>query len=122
MSYNSFESDSQRYISSIINILNDVDDEFKQLKDMLAAKDRVFQFVVFDASKTLEKAFYNCQVVGETIRQGHQKGFLTKKQVEALNQQLKSEMEKITHYSQELEVFQQMQQASLKKSSTGMSY
>ena len=123
MAYNSFESDTQRYVSLIIHILNDVDDDLKQLKGLMASG-RIPQFVLFDASKILEKSFYNCQVVGETLRKGYSKSYLTKQQVDSLNHQLQDAVRKMIEYSQALESFQRgssAQPAIHSKSGTGIS-
>ncbi|MDI6718562.1 MAG: hypothetical protein QMD46_02990 [Methanomicrobiales archaeon] len=123
MAYNAFESDTQRYVSLIIRILNDVDDDLQHLKDLMSGGGRIPQFVLFDATKILEKSFYNCQVVGETLRQGYSKRYLTRQQVDSLNRQLQDAVRKMAEYTDAVALFQRVccAPASQNRYDTGIS-
>jgi methyl-accepting chemotaxis protein len=103
MHYYPHQDEKQRHVSSIIVILNDTDAQLKELNALLASRNRVFSFVLQDATLLIEKFFYNCQIAEQRIKQGYRKGYLTKKQVEDLNKQLNTAVRTMVEISRQSE-------------------
>ena len=98
------EDEKDRHIAAIIQLLNEVDEHVKQLKDLQSATNRHRGFVMQDAAEVFEKCFFKCQVAEEQIKQGYTRGFLERKHMDALNRQLVAAVQRIIDQSRESEL------------------
>ncbi len=82
------EMERQQALASIIDILNEIDVELKELNDILGEEANQFRFSLHEASCIVDRFFYNCQIAEDRIKSASRKNFITRKQVNELNEQL----------------------------------
>jgi hypothetical protein len=107
------ETDRQKALSAIIDVLNNVDAQLKDLNRTMAKRAPGFVFATAEADAIVEKFFYTCQVAEEKIKTAAAEEHITQKQVDHLNGQLKDAVDRMIAASQKSEVLAQAVQAHI---------
>jgi PKD repeat protein len=101
------ETDQQKALTGIIDVLNDVDTQLKVLDKNMMKRAPGFMFETAEADTIVEKFFYTCQVVEEKIKSAAAEEHISHKQIDHLNGQLKDAVDRMIAVSQKSPVLAQ---------------
>lgn len=104
------EMERQQAFASIIDILNEIDVELKELNEILGEGTNQFRFNLHEASCIIDRFFYNCQIAEDRIKSASQRGYVTRKQVDELNGQLNRAVRRIVAISRRSDALLKMLQ------------
>jgi hypothetical protein len=93
------EEERTRSLSSIIEILNRIEIQVKELEQTVGPNGRFTIGSKEEADRIVEQFFYTCQVAEERIKQYGTRGYLTREQIADLNAQLKHLVHRLIHLS-----------------------
>lgn len=95
--------ESERALAAIIDVLNKVEMQLKDLEVTLGKKDRVFITSKEVANTIVHQFFLDCQVAEERIKNSEKRKHITKEQVSDLNMQLKTLVHRMVTLSKQSE-------------------
>jgi hypothetical protein len=107
------ETDRQKALSAIIEVLNEVDVQLKDLDKTMVMRAPGFVFATAEADAIVEKFFYTCQVAEEKIKSAAAEEHLSPKQIDHLNGQLKDAVDRMIAVSQKSPVLAQAVQVRM---------
>jgi archaellum component FlaC len=102
------EQEKEEAISSIIAVLNEIENHLGDLEKVLSKMGPGFNFTIHDATSIVDRFFYNCQIAEERIKGADKQKFITKKQVDSLNEQLRKSVLKMIAISRQSDTLIQL--------------
>jgi hypothetical protein len=95
--------------STIIDVLNDIDNQMKDLEGLLI--NREFVLTPQEANGIVERFFYSCQVAEERMKSKDSRKHLSEEQLGKLNSQLEASVERMITLSRKSDTLMQAVQA-----------
>lgn len=112
------EERREQALSSIIDILNEIDAQLKNLDNTLNGQNRGF-VTIHEATCIIDRFFVNCQIAEERIKDADQREYISQKQVDDLNEQLKRAVFRIIDISKQSDTLIKMLQEKYGADVTG---
>jgi hypothetical protein len=102
------ERKREQAFTGIINVLNDIDGQVRDLDRTMRSRAPAFVFPTDEAAPIVDRFFYACQVAEERIKAADHEGHLTKKQVHDLNIQLQASVQRMVELARRSETLQNL--------------
>jgi len=97
------KEEGESALASIIDILNKIEMQLKDLEVTLGKKDHVFITSKEMADAIVHQFFFDCQVAEERMKNSEKRKYISKEQVSTLNNQLKMLVHKMITLSKQSE-------------------
>jgi hypothetical protein len=99
MNYYPHMDEKQRTLAAIIDVLNNIDVELRELERISSSPVRVAPFLTSDVMVLVEKFFFHCQIAEDKMKEGYTRRYVTKSQIDDLNRQLRQSVSRMRDLS-----------------------